>query len=52
MILSSLPGYNFLTTAQSTEVQAEYDGPAELRWKRSEFGAAKITAICRAGHGI
>lgn len=50
MILSSLPGYNFLTKAQSTDIQAEYGGPTELGSKRSDFGAAKITEISRAGH--
>lgn len=52
MILSSLPRYNFLTVAQSTEVQAEYGVSAELKWKISELETAKITKICRARHGI
>ena len=41
IIVSSLLGYNFLTTAQSIKIQAECSGPVELRWKRSEYGVTK-----------
>lgn len=48
--LGSLPREKFLTAVQRARVSGKCSSPSELRWQKSEFGAAEIAHLCRVRH--